>query len=116
MAVPAQSTFSWLDYNDEETRKARELYAAIDSESVDALGLGSLRDGFANLMFPGTSTIQTRVRYFVLVAYAAQATAKTKPRDAQQFDKRFKKAELDTMASLKSVRSNGTGVIGAVAG
>ena len=116
MAPQATTTFSWLDYDEEETRKARELYAALDSESVDALGLGSIRDGFANLLFPGTSTIQTRVRYFVLVPYAAQAVARRRPRDARQFDKWFHDAELATMAALKATTKSGDGVIGAVAG
>jgi hypothetical protein len=116
MAAQAMTTFTWLDYDEEETRRARELYAALDSESVDALGLGSIRDGFANLMFPGTSTIQTRVRYFLLVPYAAQAVARRRPRDARQFDKWFHEAELATMAALKATTKGGDGVIGAVAG
>ena len=116
MATQAMTTFTWLDYDEEETRKARELYAALDSESVDALGLGSIRDGFANLMFPGTSTIQTRVRYFLLVPYAAQAVARRRPRDARQFNGWFRDAEIDTMTALKATTKSGDGVIGAIAG
>jgi hypothetical protein len=29
---------------------------------VDELGIGQIRDGFANLLFPGTSTIQIRAK------------------------------------------------------
>jgi hypothetical protein len=110
------TSFSWLDYDEDETRKARELLAALDSESVDALGLGSIRDGFANLMFPGTSTIQTRVRYFLLVPYAALLVAQRGPRDARQFDNWFRQAEWDTMDALKKMAKRRDGVIGFDAG
>ncbi len=35
----------------------------------DELGLGSVRDAFADLLFPGTSTIQTRAKYFLFVPW-----------------------------------------------
>ncbi len=39
----------------------------------DELGLGSIRDAFADLLFPGTSTIQTRARYFLFVPWIYRA-------------------------------------------
>ena len=38
-----------------------------EKESRDELGLGSVRDSFADQLFPGTSTIQTRLRYTLFV-------------------------------------------------
>ena len=35
----------------------------------DELGLASVRDAFADRFFPGTSTIQTRARYFLIVPW-----------------------------------------------
>ena len=35
----------------------------------DEMGIGSVRDAFADLFFPGTSTIQTRARYFLFVPW-----------------------------------------------
>jgi hypothetical protein len=40
-----------------------------DRDTRDELGLGAIRDGFADLLFPGTSTIQTRAAYFLLVPW-----------------------------------------------
>lgn len=40
-----------------------------EQDTVDELGLGTIRDGLANLLFPGTSTIQTRARYFLFVPW-----------------------------------------------
>ncbi len=37
--------------------------------TLDELGIGAVRDGFADRFFPGTSTIQTRVRYFLLIPW-----------------------------------------------
>jgi hypothetical protein len=41
-----------------------------EHDTRDELGLGSVRDAFADILFPGTSTIMTRARYFLLVPWA----------------------------------------------
>jgi hypothetical protein len=41
------------------------ISAFREQDTRDELGLGTIRDGFANILFPGTSTIQTRARYFL---------------------------------------------------
>ena len=33
------------------------------------MGIGTIRDGFADILFPGTSTIQTRARYFLFIPW-----------------------------------------------
>ncbi len=43
--------------------------------AVDELGIGIIRDGFANIFFPGTSTIQTRAKYFLIVPYVLKEAA-----------------------------------------
>jgi hypothetical protein len=40
-----------------------------ERETRDELGIGVVRDAFADAFFPGTSTIQTRARYFLFVAW-----------------------------------------------
>lgn len=40
-----------------------------ERDTRDELGLGSIRDAFADILFPGTSTIQTRARYFLFVPW-----------------------------------------------
>jgi hypothetical protein len=53
----AVSTFSWLDIDDEASRRVREAVAALnDRETLDPIGTGSIRDAFAEALFPGTST------------------------------------------------------------
>ena len=64
------STLAWLDYSDHERRKALEVINLFhEDETRDELGIGSVRDAFADLLFPGTSTIQIRARYFLFVPW-----------------------------------------------
>ncbi|HEY9403371.1 MAG TPA: DUF6361 family protein [Pyrinomonadaceae bacterium] len=64
------STFAWLDYSEHERRKMLELIEQFrEQETRDELGIGSIRDAFADLLFPGTGTVQTRARYFLFVPW-----------------------------------------------
>jgi hypothetical protein len=64
------STFSWLDYSEDERRKMLDVIELFGERTTrDELGLGGVRDAFADLLFPGTSTIQTRARYFLFVPW-----------------------------------------------
>ena len=45
------------------------LAQRIERDTRDELGLGSIRDAFADLFFPGTTTLQTRARYFLFVPW-----------------------------------------------
>jgi hypothetical protein len=64
------TSFTWLDYSEHERRQAMEVIDLFgEDETRDELGLGTIRDGFADLLFPGTSTIQTRARYFLFVPW-----------------------------------------------
>jgi hypothetical protein len=64
------SSIAWLDVSAEEQRKAREFIALFTQpESRDELGIGQVRDAFSNTLFPGTSVIQTRARYFLYVPW-----------------------------------------------
>lgn len=71
------STIAWLDTSADEQRRVRELIALFSEKgTLDELGVGQIRDVFSNALFPGTSTIQTRARYFLLVPWSYQAAAK----------------------------------------
>jgi hypothetical protein len=64
------SLFAWVDFAEEDRRKMAEVIDLFrEQDTRDELGLGAIRDGLADLMFPGTSTIQTRARYFLLVPW-----------------------------------------------
>ncbi len=64
------SSFTWLDYSEKDRQKMLGiLHALKEHETRDELGIGVIRDAFADMFFPGTSTIQTRARYFLFVPW-----------------------------------------------
>ncbi len=67
------SSIGWLDHSEEQQRKMREVIALFaESGTVDDIGIGVVRDAFSNLLFPGLSTVQTRIRYFLFVPWVYQ--------------------------------------------
>lgn len=64
------STFTWLDYSEAERRKMLDVIDLFGEKTTrDELGLGGVRDAFADLLFSGTTTIQTRAKYFLFVPW-----------------------------------------------
>lgn len=62
---------AWLDTSADEQRRVRELIALFAQPgTLDELGLGQIRDVLSNALFPGTSVLLTRARYFVLVPWS----------------------------------------------
>ena len=63
----------WIDFSKEERDKALGILRLLqDPGAVDELGIGIVRDAFADAFFPGTSTLLTRAKYFVVVPYIIQ--------------------------------------------
>lgn len=64
------SSLTWLDHdNAARERSHRLLQMFKESETRDELGIGAIRDSISDQMFPGTSVIQTRLRYMLLVPW-----------------------------------------------
>ena len=60
----------WIDFSKEDRQKALDVINLLSEQgAVDELGIGVIRDAFANYFFPGTSTIQNRAKYFLIVPY-----------------------------------------------
>lgn len=61
----------WIDFSKSERNKVLSVLELLsERDTLDELGIAPIRDGFANIFFPGTSTIQTRAKYFLIVPYA----------------------------------------------
>lgn len=64
------SSFSWLSYSEAERERTRDLISQFSERGTrDELGIGRIRDAFADLLFPGTTTIQTRAKYFLFIPW-----------------------------------------------
>ena len=79
------SYLAWIDFDPEERRRAQTLIDLFKQpEARDELGLGTIRDGLADLLFPGASTIQTRIRYMLFVPWIYREAQQRKASQAER--------------------------------
>ncbi len=58
----------WVDYSREERETIKELLKVLsESGSLDELGVGIVRDAISELLYPGTSVLHTRAKYYILI-------------------------------------------------
>ncbi|MEI8083687.1 MAG: DUF6361 family protein, partial [Actinomycetes bacterium] len=107
------SLIGWLDYSDEDQRRVREMLQLFsDKDTVDDLGIGTVRDAISNSLFPGTSVIQTRVRYFLFIPWLFRRAEQRHP---QQLVAKATDMERRLIEALL-VGGDRAGLIGAEAG
>ncbi len=98
------SFLSWVDHDSKaRERTLRILSLFQERESRDELGLASVRDSFADQLFPGTSTIQTRLRYMLFVPWIYNSLEK-KSLPAPSFANQAEKLERDLVQPLYGFR------------
>lgn len=84
-----------------------------EKDTRDELGIGSVRDAFADLLFPGTSTIQTRARYFLFIPWVYLDIEKRRVPSAKAAD-RARRQEINLIEALLQ-GDDQDGVIGRLA-
>ena len=109
------SSLSWIDFDETERQRARRIMELFEEkETRDELGLGPIRDSIADHLFPGTSTIQTRLRYMLFVPwiYMMVEDLDAKP------DQLGQAARSREIRLIDALRNGGEeeGVIGRIAG
>ena len=58
----------WVDFTQEERKRITAIIKKLHGKTaVDEIGIGTIRDAFSDILFPGSSTVQTRAKYFVLI-------------------------------------------------
>jgi len=73
------SQLAWLDFSEHERRKALDVIDLFrERDTRDELGIGTVRDALWDVLFPGTSTIQTRARYFLFLPWMYRALERRK--------------------------------------
>ena len=104
----------WIDFSDSDRKKTMDVLRLFQEQgAVDELGIGIIRDGFANFFFPGTSTIQTRAKYFFIIPYAMMDTVSdAHVTSVQQAVRRLDEIEKECAVILKK-NSGEQGIIGA---
>jgi hypothetical protein len=105
----------WIDYSSEHREKVLAVLHALSApEAVDELGIGLIRDGFADILFPGTSTIQTRAKYFFIIPYLLMELERESHSSPEKMIEKLRQAEIDLIPILNI--DGVSGVIGARAG
>jgi len=94
------STFGWLDTDNEQRRKMLEVVDLFKEEgTVDELGIGSIRDALADALFPGTSVLQTRLRYVLFIPWLMQQASHGN-RSSTEMSARFRASEYELIYAL----------------
>lgn len=102
----------WIDFSKSDRDKVKSVLDLFSKPGVlDELGIALIRDGFSNLFFPGTTTIQTRAKYFLMIPYTFRDLESMSTNDPDKL-----KTELNALekqcASILDKNYDGTGIIG----
>lgn len=109
------SLLAWVDHDAEARDRTLRILALFqERESRDELGLGGVRDSFADQLFPGTSTIQTRLRYMLIVPWVYMRLEDERI-PASEFGRRADAAERNLIEPLMA-SDDRAGVFGRTAG
>jgi hypothetical protein len=110
------SVLAWLDHDEAEQRRMQEVIELFrERDTQDELGIGSIRDAFSNLLFPGTSVLHSRARYFLFIPWIYLDLERRHVSSAE-VAARARRDEIRLIRALiAGGESEGNGVIGAVA-
>jgi len=109
------SALTWIDHDPTARDRALRILSLFkEKDSRDELGLGAIRDSFADALFPGTSTIQTRLRYMFFVPWVYTELEKKRSLPPA-FAAKARQMEMALVDPLLA-NSDHAGVFGRVAG
>lgn len=110
------SSLSWIDYDSEAHQRAQRILTLFkERDTRDELGLGPIRDSISDALFPGTSTIQTRLRYMLFIPWMYRAledkhVTSARIRDYSRWE------QLNLAKKLKENANDELGIIGGEVG
>ena len=107
----------WIDFSRNDRNRVNNILDLLRPEGqVDELGIGTLRDGLADRLFSGISTIQTRAKYFFIVPYILWDFLKLTPTERKKQNPTvfLEEQEYEVMWDLADAykQQEGNGVIG----
>lgn len=110
----------FVNFNTEEKKRVAKMMQLLqESEAIEELGIGRVRDHFSNTLFPGTSTLQHHAKYFVIIPslYYHTAFKSRKFQNLAEISRYIKEAEIQITRQLSEdengvLRSDLTGITG----
>ncbi len=109
-----QATLTWLDLTTSDRDKMRRVLDLFkEAGTLDEMGLGSLRDALSDVLFPGISFTQTRLRYVLFIPwlYRRLEDRRVRAGDVQQAARQAEIALIDPLIR----NPDNVGVIGQMA-
>lgn len=101
----------WVDFSKSDRDMVLSVLRQLtEPGATDEIGIGTVRDAFANILFPGTSTIQTRAKYMFLVPYICLELERGDKLSPNKFIESLEEKELDLIDVLAV--ADAEGVIG----
>ena len=96
------ATLTWLDHDAADRDRMNRILALFrERDTRDELGIGVIRDLLADELFPGTNTIQTRLRYMLIVPWIYQGLEK-KCKDRSTFAAKARELEVAVVKALSA--------------
>ena len=91
----------WVDFSKSDRDMVLSVLRQLtEPGAMDELGIGTIRDWFSNILFPGTSTIQTRAKYLFIVPYICMELERGGKLQPRQFIEALEQNELDLIDIL----------------
>jgi hypothetical protein len=110
------SRLAWLDHSESQRQRMMEVVGLFrERNTIDDLGLGSIRDTFSDALFPGTSTLHTRTKYLLFVPWIFQSLAKRNAKSSQNLAGELREREVQLSLALQA-GGESVGVVGREAG
>lgn len=110
----------FVNFNTEEKKRVAKMMQLLqESEAIEELGIGRVRDHFSNTLFPGTSTLQHHAKYFVVMPslYYHTAFKSRKFQNLAEVSRYIKKAEVQITRQMakwdnNQINTTETGITG----
>lgn len=106
-----RSTLGWTQISRRDVGKATDILQGGEKGVRDEIGFLGLHQGFANRFFPGTSVLQTRLRYALFVPWQIEDVAARSPGSTEVAVDHLASAEQHLVRRLLQAEPNG-GIIG----
>lgn len=112
----------FVNFNTEEKKRVAKMMQLLqESEAIEELGIGRVRDHFSNTLFPGTSTLQHHAKNFVLLPslYYHAAFKSRRFKDTSEVSRYIKEAEVQITRQLAEdengkLKTDVTGITGII--